>query len=94
MLRIALSGWQTAAEIFDLGLDVNAQGSRRNLQGTTSVRCGLGFPVHSRACFSRVRRCRVAHATTIEVLLSVMHAFSGVRSRSGLAGERESPEPR
>jgi hypothetical protein len=59
LLRIALSGWQTAAEIFDLRLDVNAQGSPRNLQGTTFVRCGLGFPVHSRACFSRVRRCRV-----------------------------------
>ncbi|CAK9200765.1 unnamed protein product [Sphagnum troendelagicum] len=62
LLRIALSGWQTAAEIFDLRLDVNAQGSPRNLQGTTFVRCGLGFPVHSRACFSRVRHCRVAHA--------------------------------
>ncbi len=34
LLRIALSGWQTAAEIFDLRLDVNAQGSLRNLQGT------------------------------------------------------------
>jgi hypothetical protein len=44
LLRIALSGWQTAAEIFDLRLDVNPQGSPRNLQGTTFVRCGLGFP--------------------------------------------------
>ncbi len=95
MLRIALSGWQTAAKIFDLRLDVNAEGSPRNLQGTTTfVRCVLGFPVHSRACFSRVRHCRVAHATTIEVLLSVMYAFAGVGSRSRFAGERESSEPR
>ncbi len=94
LLRIALSGWQTAPEIFDLRLDVSAQGSPRNLQGTTFVRCGLGFPVHSRACFSWVRHCRVAHATTIEVLLSVMYAFAGVGSRSRLAGERESSEPR
>jgi hypothetical protein len=36
----------------------------------------------------------VAHATTIEVLLSVMYAFPGVGSRSRLAGERESSEPR
>jgi hypothetical protein len=35
-----------------------------------------------------------AHATTIEVLLSVMYAFAGVGSRSRLAGERESSEPR
>jgi hypothetical protein len=56
LLRIALSGWQTAAEIFDLRLDVNAQGSPRNLQGTTFVCCGLGFTVHTRACFSRVRQ--------------------------------------
>jgi hypothetical protein len=35
-----------------------------------------------------------AHATTIEVLLSVLYAFAGVRSRSRLAGERESSEPR
>ncbi|KAH8942966.1 hypothetical protein BDL97_13G024400 [Sphagnum fallax] len=45
MLRIALSGWQNAAEIFDLRLDGNAQGSPRNLQGTTFLLCGLGFPV-------------------------------------------------
>jgi len=32
-----LGGWQTAAEIFDLQLDINAQGSPRNLQGTTFV---------------------------------------------------------
>lgn len=50
--------------------------------------------VHSRACFSRLRHCRVAHATIIEVLLSVMYAFAGVGSRSRLAGERESSEPR
>jgi hypothetical protein len=58
LLRIALSGWQIAAEIFDLRLDLNAQGSPRNLQGTTFLHCGLGFPVHCSAWFSRVRRCR------------------------------------
>jgi len=35
-----------------------------------------------------------APATTIEVLLSAVYEFAGVRSRSRLAGERESSEPR
>jgi len=94
LLKIALSGWQTDAEIFDLRLDVNAQGSPRNLQGTTFVCCAVGFPVSSRASFSRVRRCRVTHATTIDVLPSVIYAFAGVRSGFRLGGERESSELR
>jgi hypothetical protein len=94
LLRIASSGWQTAAEIFDLRLDVNAQGSPQNMQGATFVRCGLGSRRTSGLAFHGCGGVEFAHVTTIEVLLSVMYAFAGVRSRSRLAGEREQSEPR
>jgi hypothetical protein len=51
-------------------------------------RCTPGLAFHG-SCTVELRM-----PTTIEVLLSVMYAFDGVGSRSRLAGERESSEPR